>query len=283
MPAANATHQPLVLAVDDDATVNLLVGAVLEQAGFRVEQAENGRQALELFDRIQPDAVVLDVMMPEMDGFAACAELRRRPGGTLIPVLMMTGLDDHESIDRAFEVGATDFITKPINYALLGHRVRYLLRASAAIGELRESERRLTAAQRIARLGHWDWQPDQDLLQLSEEVCRLAGLDPARPQMPLHALLDRVPEQDRLQVLAWFAESREPGWAVGINHWLLNADNDRRYVRQQVEAVVDADRQVVRASCRISPTCNAPRNAFGNWPLSIASPACRTASCLKIG
>ncbi len=246
MTSTNGSYQPLVLAVDDDSTINLLVGTVLEQAGFRVEQAENGRQALERFERVRPDAVILDVMMPEMDGFAACAELRRRPGGALVPILMMTGLDDHESIDQAFEVGATDFITKPINYPLLGHRVRYLLRASAAMSDLRESERRLATAQRVARLGHWDWRPDQDILQLSEEVRRLMGLDPAQPQTRLQSLFDRVPEQDRARVRAWFAEIREHGQSEGINHWILAADGERRHVRQQVEAAFDQSRRVVR-------------------------------------
>jgi len=70
---------------------------------------------------------------------------------------MMTGLNDHESIDQAFNAGATDFITKPISYPLLKHRVRYLLRASAAMSRLHESERQLANAQRIARLGYWRW------------------------------------------------------------------------------------------------------------------------------
>ena len=244
--AASTPHQPLVLVVDDDLTINLLVSTALEQAGFRVEQVENGRQAVERFERVHPEVVVMDVMMPEMDGFAACAELRRQPSGARVPILMMTGLDDHESIDRAFDAGATDFITKPINYTLLGHRVRYLLRASAAMRDLRESERRLATAQRIARLGHWDWRLDQDVLHLSEEVCRIVGLDPARPETPLQALLDRVPEQDRSRVRAWFAEIREQGQSVGINHWILNAAGDRCHVRQQVEAVFDESQRIAR-------------------------------------
>ncbi|MFZ1829789.1 MAG: EAL domain-containing protein [Candidatus Competibacteraceae bacterium] len=246
MFAANVPYQPLVLAVDDDPTITLLVSTVLEQAGFRVEQAENGRQALEVFEQTQPDAVIMDVMMPELDGFAACVELRRKPEGALTPILMMTGLDDQESINRAFEAGATDFITKPINYTLLGHRVRYLLRASAAMRDLHESERRLAAAQRIARLGHWIWRPDQGVLHLSAEVCCLVGLDPARPVAPLQSLLDRVPEQDRLRVRAWFAEIREPEQSAGINHLILGADGTIRHVRQEVEATFDESRRVVR-------------------------------------
>ncbi len=243
--SSSTPYQPLVLIVDDDVTMSLLVSVALEQAGFRVEQAENGRLGVEMFERVHPDVVLMDVMMPEMDGFAASAELRHRPDGAEIPILMMTGLDDHESVDQAFDAGATDFITKPINYPLLGHRVRYLLRASTAMNGLRESERRLAVAQRIARLGHWDWRPDQDTLRLSEEICRIVGLDPTQPDVSLRKLLDHVSEQDRPRVRAWFAEIREQGQSAGINHWILTTDADLRHVRQQVEAVCDESGRVV--------------------------------------
>ncbi len=246
MSANILSAHPVVLSIDDDLTTNLLVSAALEQAGFRVEQAENGRVGLEKFDRIHPDVVLMDVMMPEMDGFAASAELRRRPGGAQVPILMMTGLDDHESIDRAFDVGATDFITKPINYPLLGYRVRYLLRASAAVNDLLESERRLATAQRIARLGHWDWRPNQDMLHLSEEVCQIVGLNPTQRKVPLQVLLGHVLEKEQARVRAWFEEIREQGRSDGVNHWILNADSELRYVRQQVEAVFDESQQIVR-------------------------------------
>lgn len=135
--------QPLVLVVDDGITIRLLVREALEQAGFAVEEASNGHQALAMFQHLKPDMVLLDVMMPELDGFQTCAALRQFSTGEHIPIVMLTGLEDEVSIRRAYEVGATDFITKPINWVLLGHRVRYLLRASRAIAELRQSEEAL--------------------------------------------------------------------------------------------------------------------------------------------
>ena len=137
-----STHSR-ILIVDDGATIRMFVRQALEQAGFIVEEAENGRQALELFARTCPDLVLLDVIMPEMDGFQTCAALRQTARGEHLPIVMLTGLEDEASIDRAYEVGATDFITKPINWVLLGHRVRYLLRASRAIDEVRQSEEAL--------------------------------------------------------------------------------------------------------------------------------------------
>jgi signal transduction histidine kinase len=105
-----------------------------------VAEAENGAQALSLFCRVQPDIVLLDLLLPEMDGFTTCVELRKLSGGEHVPVLMITGLEDNESIKRAYEAGATDFLTKPINGEILVHRVRYMLRSSRSLEDLRQSE-----------------------------------------------------------------------------------------------------------------------------------------------
>jgi len=131
---------PLVLIVDDDATVRLLARESLEQAGFAVAEAENGLQALAAFKRMHPQIMILDLLMPEMDGFEVCNTLRRLKDGDSTPVLVMTSLDDIESINRAYELGATDFITKPINWVLLGYRARYMVRASQVADKLRKSE-----------------------------------------------------------------------------------------------------------------------------------------------
>jgi diguanylate cyclase (GGDEF)-like protein len=131
----------LVLVVDDDPMVRVLVGETLRQIGLIVEEVETGTAALEFIDRSQPDVILLDVLMPGMSGFDACTAIRAMEQGRHIPIMMMTGLDDIDSIDHAFEVGATDFITKPLNYAILGHRVRYLLRTMQAFESVRQSKK----------------------------------------------------------------------------------------------------------------------------------------------
>ncbi|NOS74969.1 MAG: EAL domain-containing protein [Methyloglobulus sp.] len=136
--------QPRIIVIDDDPLIRLLVGKALQAVGLQTTETASAEEGLALFARCGADAVLLDVMMPGgMDGFAACALLRQLPEGQHIPVLMMTGLEDLESINHAFESGATDFITKPINIPLLGHRVRYMLRASHTTQCLLESEQRL--------------------------------------------------------------------------------------------------------------------------------------------
>src|SRR5882672_7765138 len=162
-----------ILVVDDDSGGRRLTRATLAKAGFRVAEACDGKAALDTMQAGLPDLVLMDVGMPVMDGFAACAALRGLPGGDRVPVIMMTGLEDTESIERAFEVGATDFITKPINWAVLPHRVRYMLRASSAINDLQQNERRLSNAQRIGEMGDWEWNLRDDRVSASAQAWRL--------------------------------------------------------------------------------------------------------------
>ncbi len=136
-------NSPLVLVVDDDTTILFLAKQYLSKAGFSVEIAENGKIALTVLEKKKPDIVLLDVQMPEMNGFDTCAKIREKPDTKHTPVLMVTGLDDYESIDKAYEAGATDFFTKPINWLLLEHRIRYMLRLSRTEEELRSAREEL--------------------------------------------------------------------------------------------------------------------------------------------
>lgn len=118
---------PLVLVVDDDQATRTLLRRVMERDGYRVAEAANGQQAVAAYRALQPDIVLLDAIMPGMEGFDACAQLRLVPGGERTPVLMITSLDDRASVDRAFAVGASDYVTKPFNWPGLRERVRDLL------------------------------------------------------------------------------------------------------------------------------------------------------------
>ena len=144
---------PLALIVDDDAVNRLMARAALESVGWGVEEAETGREALVAFQQLHPDVVLLDIMMPEMDGFAACPALRKLLGGEHTPVLIMTGLDDYDSITKAYDAGATDFLTKPLNGLLLTHRVRYIARPSRVLQELRASQASVAQARDAALEG----------------------------------------------------------------------------------------------------------------------------------
>jgi len=149
---SRGVNLPIVLVVDDDLTMRKLVRASLEPSGFKVEELTDGLQVLSFLSHIHPDVILLDLMMPGMDGFATCAALRKLPEGEQIPVMMMTGLDDLESINRAYEIGATDFITKPINLAILPHRIHYIHRANQAFEGVRRLVQEMTTMAEIGQI-----------------------------------------------------------------------------------------------------------------------------------
>ena len=188
---------PVALIVDDDLAMRLLIRQTLERVGFACHEADNGIAALERFDQIAPDIVLLDVVMPGMNGYALCSELRRRPTGAFVPILMLTGLDDPDSINRAYEVGATDFISKPINWGILGHRIRYILRANQAFSDLEKNRESLENAQRIAHLGSWEWELPRDTVHWSDETYRILGIAPDAIAPSFSAFLHYVHPDDR--------------------------------------------------------------------------------------
>jgi diguanylate cyclase (GGDEF)-like protein len=131
-PPEDASKGALVLIVDDDRSTRSALRYALQRSGFAVEEAVDGARALALIERIVPDVILMDAVMPEMDGFSACAKLQETPRGKDIPVLMITALDDHLSIERAFAAGASDYIPKPINLAVVNQRVRRVVEANRA-------------------------------------------------------------------------------------------------------------------------------------------------------
>lgn len=131
-PLSPATHPYLALVVDDDPTLRAVLRQVLERSQCRVVEAENGHAALIAF-RAQPmDVVLMDVMMPVMNGIEAIGHLRQLPGGRRVPILVTTALDDTNSVNDAFAAGATDFITKPLHLAVVRQRIAHMLQTRRA-------------------------------------------------------------------------------------------------------------------------------------------------------
>jgi diguanylate cyclase (GGDEF)-like protein len=121
-----------ILLVDDDLVVRAKVSESLEQDGFEVILAKNGNDGIAAYQEYRPDLILVDAVMPILDGFEFCEQLKNL-GERLTPILMITSLDDNDSVDRAFASGATDYITKPINLPVLRQRVRNLVRQSHLI------------------------------------------------------------------------------------------------------------------------------------------------------
>ena len=116
-------EKPVVVLADDDPSIRLMVRHVLESEDFDIVEASDGLEAIKAVEKHHPALILLDAVMPGIDGFTTCKQIKDK-GYTDIPVMMITGLDDDASVERAYEVGAIDFITKPIKWAVLKHRVK---------------------------------------------------------------------------------------------------------------------------------------------------------------
>jgi diguanylate cyclase (GGDEF)-like protein/PAS domain S-box-containing protein len=235
----SARKHPVVLVVDDDATMRLLVGEALAPDGLEVIEAPDGEAALACLRRRVPALVLLDVQMPGLDGFSVCEEMRRHPAAADVPIVMMTGLDDVESIRHAYEVGATDFVTKPINWLILAHRVRYLLRGSENLTELRRSRERLANAQRLARMGSWRLDLENGELQISDEFLSIHGLEGAT--IPRERMWDHVHPEDRAALEEQALTCIREGTPMHVDHRVLLPEGAERIVHSQARLALDEE------------------------------------------
>ncbi|MBN2233193.1 MAG: EAL domain-containing protein [Deltaproteobacteria bacterium] len=228
----------LALIVDDDQVMRLLISEALEAEGLRTVSAGNGREALELFISAQPDIMLLDLVLPDLDGFEVCRRIREDPENEHLPILMITGLDDLATVNRAYLTGATDFMPKPVNIIILSQRVHYMLQASHSLVRLTESEKRLANAQRIAKLGHWEWDIIADRLYLSREAVHILGLEQGGSRT-IEDIVTAVHVQDRETVRGAFDRIGEKDTFVGFDCRLDASSLDERFVHLQGEVTFD--------------------------------------------
>jgi len=212
-----------ILVIDDESVTRMMVRQVLEESKYRVEEAGDGIEGVEKARVRLPDLILLDVRMPRMNGFDTCLAIRELPGGRHVPILMLTGLDDVVSVRLAFDAGATDFITKPINWALLAQRLRYALHAKEQEERLRDSEERLAHAQQVARLGQWAFDLTRATLLLSTGLAELLGFPAA--EVSAGEFRRRIHQQDRLALFRFLRRALEDGEPAEQEFRLIKPEN----------------------------------------------------------
>lgn len=247
-PHASSSNKLKALLADDDAGIQLTLGALLEQKGYVVTIVDNGLKAVEALSSIEFNIVLLDIRMPQMDGFEACKSIRELETGKNLPILMLTGQDDTESIKKAFEVGATDFVAKPINHVLLGFRIDYILRASNIAEELRKAQQRSNNAQRIANLGHIEWNLASEIVHCSRGIREILLLPDQATFTRFDHFNDCVHPDDKARVKSAIYQSLLTGDALNLEHRVVRPDGSVRFVLQISEHRLDPktpDRMVV--------------------------------------
>lgn len=240
LKTAEPAHSHTILVIDDDSITRRLVRRTLEKHGYRIVEAESGEAALAWIDNEMPALILLDVMMPGMDGFETCSALRRRITDPSLPIIMLTGLNDTDAIDRAFAEGATDFISKPLNWVLLTQRIRYGLRDYVMRRELKEKTRRLEQAQRLARLGYWTMDLSTRRVTLSPEVCQILGIS-ERGQASLREVLSYIALDERHNLLQTALQAVRERGRYALIHRVLTQQGAERVVSHQGEVGISSD------------------------------------------
>lgn len=240
-PAQRATR---LLIVDDDPTTRTLLHQVLQGDGYDVVAVGSGEEALLHFQSSPPDLVLLDVMMPGIDGFTTCERMRALDPHLDTPIVMLTAADDYAAIDKAFAARATDFIVKPFQWRLLLQRVRYALRSGRLNREVRQSRVRQATARRLARLSFFEWDLEADQITWTDASLPIVGATVMSPPR-LDALAEGAHEEDRARVDAAIRRARVYGEPLDTEFRLI-ADGQEFIVRLVGQAgTLGADQHVI--------------------------------------
>lgn len=230
-------EKPLALVIDDDMSLRIAMRAALAKSGFDVVEADSGQAGLDLFKDEPSDLILLDVIMPGLSGYETCKEIRRLPGGEHVQIMMVTGLDDTESIERAFEAGANGFVAKPINWAMLGHRGKYMLRAGRAFQELDKSRKRLAKTQELAKIGNWEFDIKSSTFVCSAEASRLVGIKEHQQDPSLENFLSTVSEEERHSVKEVINAAVKAKKSFNINYRIVLTDGSERFILNHGEVL----------------------------------------------
>ena len=178
-----SSKSTLILVVDDDVFMRKILVRYLERERYQLIEAANGMEALKIYQAYQPDVILLDAMMPILDGFECCSQLQNLPNGDHTPVLIITALEDRESVDRAYEAGASDYVTKPIHWAVLRQRVRHLIEQSYLRQKLEAANQEL---QRLVSIDGLTQMANRRCLdEYLDQECKRAS----REQIPISLVL----------------------------------------------------------------------------------------------
>ncbi len=194
-PASESSEK--ILLVDDDAGFRLTTCEALNGAGFQMIEATCGSDAIAMALQQKPALILLDVLMPDMDGYEVCQRLRSLDPLKQTPILMVTGLEDSDSIEQAYRSGATGFVTKPVQLSQLLHMIRFQLRSSQNMLQLHESQQQLIATQHIAGIGSWRWDTEHNGFSISSALAQMLGMDSNESCDHLAAFLEHIHTEDR--------------------------------------------------------------------------------------
>ena len=235
MPVRTDTKRPNILIVDHGESLCAEAAEFLKSEGFHVDCTFSVPDALAHLKECSVDIVLLDVDKSDSDGFDVCRQIRADKHGAIVPILTFTQRNDAEAVTQALEAGATDFTTKPVNRAVLPHRIRNMLRASELLEELGQSHTSLDVAQRIAGLGNWEYVIGTGELIWSDNLFRILGVEPHSQAPDLSFYMKHVDEIDRSLLYAWLSND-DASRSASFKHRLTTESGEERLVKIQIQS-----------------------------------------------
>ncbi len=232
--------RPRLLAIDDTPE-NLLTLALALSEDYDVQLASSGHEGLMLAEKSPPAIILLDVMMPETDGFEVCRILKRNPRLKNVPVVFLTALSDLDSEVEGLQLGASDYITKPINIKLVKQRINNLYMLTKLTENLRVSEERVRLVMDAIDEGLWDWNIDEGTVIHNAAWCRMFNLDSTFISHPVNVFFDRIHFEDLTRVRQAINESLVNGDPYLCEYRLKNSNGEYDWVLDRGKVVKRED------------------------------------------
>jgi len=263
----NNISKETILIVDDSPDSLSVLRKLLIEQGYTVRVSLNGRQALQSVDLMPPDLILLDILMPDMDGYQVCQQLKANPETQAIPIIFISALKETLDKVKAFETGAADYISKPIEIqevlARIEHQLhilrlqRQLKQENARLTEeiqdrqnteakLCKSEASLLQAQRIAQIGNWEFDVRTRRITWSREQDRIFGLDPNQSEITYEDVVQRIHPDDQPLFEDSVQEAIASGQPYDIEFRVVRPNGQIRYVESRGEAIINDQGQVIQ-------------------------------------
>ncbi len=244
-PKQITKKEKYILVVDDDENFRTVTRSILVSENFVVDEVDNGRAALEKIKQRKPDLIILDAEMGGFDGFETCRLIRADTSIVDMPIIMSTELGELESINHAFESGATDFIVKPINFPIFINRLWFIIRADEVFTELKNSKHQLSSAQRIARLGYWIWNVRDNYFQISDQLAELCRICQDDFYTTLNGYINLVVPEDQERVKFHISEALSSDVVQDIEYHLRVPGDKPITVHQEISRMTQDGHEVL--------------------------------------
>ncbi len=229
------TNSYLILIIVDNESTRQSASTALRNLGYQVIEATNGSDGFTCFIESRPDLVLIDSQIPVMNGLVVTKAIRNFESGLTVPILMLTATEDIVAIDQAFEAGATGFITKPINWALLTQRVKYALRTADDQELSRINQSQLIFAQKIAKLGYWEWDAIRNEVSGSPSAFSQFGI-PKQSGISLEQFFSNVLPKDKPIIQQAISEAHQGQSHLAASVRVLKPDGNLNHIEFLGEA-----------------------------------------------